>query len=186
MAGADVQATCCRACWRSSWKSMPAIWPRYRRQWPGDMDRQRRMSIIEEGADPQIRMAYLAIVASFSVNGVAALHSQLLEQTLFRDFYELWPNKFNNKTNGVTQRRWLAWANPSLGKLITEKIGDGWVTDLSQLKRLAPLCRRSGIQGAMARSASDQQGAPCRTGTAGLRHHLRYPRAVRRTGQTHP
>ncbi|MEO6975787.1 MAG: glycogen/starch/alpha-glucan phosphorylase [Gallionella sp.] len=107
-------------------------------QWPGDMDRQMRMSIIEEGADPQIRMAYLAIVASFSVNGVAALHSQLLAQTLFRDFYELWPNRFNNKTNGVTQRRWLAWANPPLGKLITEKIGDGWITDLAQLKLLAP------------------------------------------------
>jgi len=107
------------------------------RQWPGDNDRLRRMSIIEEGNDPQIRMAYLAIVASFSVNGVAALHSQLLEQTLFRDFYELWPKKFNNKTNGVTQRRWLAWANPSLGGLITEKIGDTWVTDLAQLKRLA-------------------------------------------------
>jgi len=111
---------------------------RVSQHWPGDIDRQRRMSIIEEGADPQIRMAYLAIVASFSVNGVAALHSQLLEQTLFRDFYELWPNRFNNKTNGVTQRRWLAWANPSLGKLITEKIGDGWITDLDQLKRLAP------------------------------------------------
>jgi glycogen phosphorylase len=108
------------------------------RRWPGDTDRMRRMSLIEEGNDPQIRMAYLAIVASFSVNGVAALHSQLLEQTLFRDFYELWPKKFNNKTNGVTQRRWLAWANPSLGKLITEKIADNWITDLGQLKRLAP------------------------------------------------
>ncbi|HEX5337941.1 MAG TPA: glycogen/starch/alpha-glucan phosphorylase [Gallionella sp.] len=108
------------------------------RQWPGDTDRLRRMSIIEEGAESQIRMAYLAIVASFSVNGVAALHSRLLEQTLFRDFYELWPKKFNNKTNGVTQRRWLAWANPTLGKLITDKIGDGWTTDLAQLQRLAP------------------------------------------------
>jgi len=106
------------------------------RRWPGDTDRLKRMSIIEEGDDPQIRMAYLAIVASFSVNGVAALHSLLLEQTLFRDFYELWPKKFNNKTNGVTQRRWLAWANPSLGKLITEKIGNSWITDLAQLKRL--------------------------------------------------
>ncbi|MBI3479069.1 MAG: glycogen/starch/alpha-glucan phosphorylase [Nitrosomonadales bacterium] len=106
-------------------------------QWPGDMDRLRRMSIIEEGPDPHIRMAYLAIVASFSVNGVAALHSELLEQTLFRDFYELWPKKFNNKTNGVTQRRWLAWANPALGQLITAKIGDGWTTDLGQLRKLA-------------------------------------------------
>jgi len=107
-------------------------------RWPGDTDRLRRMSIIEENGESQIRMAYLAIVASFSVNGVAALHSQLLEQTLFRDFYELWPNKFNNKTNGVTQRRWLAWANPALGKLITENIGDGWITNLDDLQQLAP------------------------------------------------
>ena len=107
-------------------------------RWPGDTDRLRRMSIIEENGESQIRMAYLAIVASFSVNGVAALHSQLLEQTLFRDFYEFWPNKFNNKTNGVTQRRWLAWANPALGKLITENIGDGWITNLDDLQQLAP------------------------------------------------
>ena len=107
-------------------------------RWPGDTDRLRRMSIIEENGESQIRMAYLAIVASFSVNGVAALHSQLLEQTLFRDFYEMWPNKFNNKTNGVTQRRWLAWANPTLGKLITDKIGDSWTTNLTDLAQLAP------------------------------------------------
>jgi starch phosphorylase len=81
-------------------------------------------------------MAYLAIVASFSVNGVAELHSRLLEQTLFRDFYELWPRRFNNKTNGVTQRRWLAWANPTLSGLITGKIGDKWITDLGHLKKL--------------------------------------------------
>jgi len=105
-------------------------------RWPGDNDRMRRMSIIEEGHDPQVRMAYLAIVGSFSVNGVAELHSRLLVEGLFRDFYELWPGKFNNKTNGVTQRRWLAACNPSLGTLITETIGDGWVSDLSQIKRL--------------------------------------------------
>lgn len=107
-------------------------------KWPGDTERMRHMSIVEESADPQIRMAYLAIVASFSVNGVAALHSALLKQTLFCDFFELWPKKFNNKTNGVTQRRWLVWANPSLGKMISKKIGDDWITDLAQLKRLAP------------------------------------------------
>ena len=72
------------------------------------------MSIIEEGDDPQVRMAYLAIVASFSVNGVAALHTRLLKEGLFADFYELWPQKFNNKTNGVTPRRWLAYCNPQL------------------------------------------------------------------------
>ncbi|MEQ1636080.1 MAG: glycogen/starch/alpha-glucan phosphorylase [Methylococcales bacterium] len=106
--------------------------------WPGDNDRLRRMSIIEEGEEQRVRMAYLAIVGSFSVNGVAALHSQLLQQGLFSDFYALWPQKFNNKTNGVTPRRWLAACNPPLANLITKTIGDGWITDLSQLKKLAP------------------------------------------------
>ncbi len=106
-------------------------------RWPGDNDRMRRMSIIEEGNVPQVRMAYLAIVGSFSVNGVAALHSQLLVQGLFRDFHELWPLKFNNKTNGVTPRRWIAHCNPGLSQLVTEKIGDGWVADLQQISRIA-------------------------------------------------
>jgi starch phosphorylase len=107
-------------------------------RWPGDMGRMRRMSIIEEGVVPQIRMAYLAIVGSFSVNGVAALHSQLLVQGLFRDFHELWPGKFNNKTNGVTPRRWIAHCNPGLSRLVSAKIGEGWVTDLQQISRIAP------------------------------------------------
>ncbi|CAA9890741.1 glycogen phosphorylase [Candidatus Methylobacter favarea] len=107
-------------------------------RWPGDSERLRRMSIIEEGPQQQVRMAYLAIVGSFSVNGVAALHSRLLQQDLFRDFHELWPHKFNNKTNGVTPRRWLAACNPELASLLTETIGDSWITDLSQLKKLEP------------------------------------------------
>ena len=107
-------------------------------RWPGDNDRLRRMSLIEEGYDPQVRMAYLAIVGSYSVNGVAALHSQLLIEGLFRDFYELWPAKFNNKTNGVTPRRWLAMCNPGLRALLDETIGSDWVRDLDQLARLAP------------------------------------------------
>ncbi len=107
-------------------------------RWPGDAERQRRMSIIEEGFEPQIRMAYLAVVASASVNGVAELHSRLLQQHLFHDFYELWPGKFNNKTNGVTPRRWIAWSNPDLSGLITRTIGEGWLTDLGRLKQLAP------------------------------------------------
>jgi glycogen phosphorylase len=109
------------------------------RRWPGDSERLRRMSLIEEGDEPMLRMAYLAIVGSFSVNGVAALHSRLLTEGLFRDFYELWPAKFNNKTNGVTPRRWLAWCNPGLRELLNEKLGDGWVADLEQLRRLEPL-----------------------------------------------
>ena len=107
-------------------------------RWPGDNERLRNMSIIEEGPTPQVRMAYLAIVGSFSVNGVAELHSRLLQQGLFSDFYELWPEKFNNKTNGVTPRRWLAWCNPELAQLITGTLGgNAWVTDLQLLSRLA-------------------------------------------------
>ncbi|QCW84680.1 glycogen/starch/alpha-glucan phosphorylase [Methylotuvimicrobium buryatense] len=106
--------------------------------WPGDLDRMRRMSIIEEGAEKQVRMAYLAIVGSYSINGVAELHSKLLQEGLFKDFYELWPSKFNNKTNGVTPRRWLAGCNPALAELITATIGDAWITDLSELQKLKP------------------------------------------------
>jgi starch phosphorylase len=107
-------------------------------RWPGDHDRVSRMSLIEEGWEQQVRMAYLAIVGSFSVNGVAALHSDLLVQGMFRDFYELWPEKFNNKTNGITPRRWLAGCNPELADLITKTIGDGWTRDLTELSKLAP------------------------------------------------
>ena len=108
-------------------------------RWPGDMARQGRMSLIEEGHEPQIRMAFLAIVGSFSVNGVAELHSRLLSEGLFRDFYELWPHKFNNKTNGVTPRRWLAMCNPGLRDLLNESIGRDWVRNLGQLARIVPL-----------------------------------------------
>ena len=107
-------------------------------KWPGDMDRQRRMSIIEEEPQRQVRMAWLAIVGSFSVNGVAALHSRLLKEGLFRDFVELWPDKFNNKTNGVTPRRWVAHANPAMSALISRQIGEDWIADLAQLEKLKP------------------------------------------------
>ena len=107
-------------------------------RWPGDTERRERMSIIGGGDHPVVRMAYLGIVGSFSVNGVSALHSDLLTRTLFRDFFALWPEKFNSKTNGVTPRRWLAHCNPGLSGLISETIGDGWVRDLDQLEALRP------------------------------------------------
>ncbi|HEY4744932.1 MAG TPA: glycogen/starch/alpha-glucan phosphorylase, partial [Desulfuromonadaceae bacterium] len=116
------------------------------RHWPGDTERLARMSLIEEGPDPMVRMAYLAIVASFSINGVAALHSRLLAQGLFRDFFELWPHKFNNKTNGVTPRRWLAWCNPGLARLLGETVGDGWEVDLDRLAGLLPLAEDSSFR----------------------------------------
>lgn len=104
--------------------------------WPGDTDRQARMSIIDNAMEPQVRMAHLAIVGSFSVNGVAALHTKLLQEGLFKNFYELWPEKFNNKTNGVTPRRFMALANPGLSKLLTKTLDPGWETDLTRLKGL--------------------------------------------------
>jgi starch phosphorylase len=116
------------------------------KRWPYDLQKQQRMAIIEEGVEPMVRMAHLAIVGSFSVNGVAALHSELLKQGLFSDFHALYPNRLNNKTNGVTQRRWLKSCNPSLSKLISKHIGDDWVTDLDQLKKLAPLAKNAAFR----------------------------------------
>ena len=100
-----------------------------------DPEKLRRMAII---ADGQIRMAYLAIVGSHSVNGVAALHTEILKNQELKDFYELYPEKFNNKTNGITQRRWLLHANHGLAGLISETIGDGWITELTELEKLLP------------------------------------------------
>nr|HPK62753.1 glycogen/starch/alpha-glucan phosphorylase [Spirochaetota bacterium] len=105
-------------------------------KYPGDVGRLRRMSIIDESGERYVRMAYLSIIGSHSVNGVARLHSELLKTELLKDFSEFYEDKFNNKTNGITQRRWLLKSNPSLSKLITDKIGDKWVTDLYQLKQL--------------------------------------------------
>ncbi len=108
------------------------------RRFPGDTARLQRMSIIDDSGEKQVRMAYLAIVASHSVNGVSALHSQILKDDLFRDFYDLWPERFNNKTNGITQRRWLRHCNHYLSDLISEAIGDRWTTDLNELQKLRP------------------------------------------------
>ena len=105
----------------------------------GNEDILKRMSLIEEGAEKQIRMAHLAIVGSHSVNGVARLHSRLLREKELKDFDALYPGKFNNKTNGVTPRRWLLASNPDLAALITGHIGDAWITDLNQLRNLEPL-----------------------------------------------
>ncbi len=105
-------------------------------KYPGDGDRLRRMSIFEESNDPHIRMAHLAILGSHSTNGVSELHTELLKRSVVPDFYEMFPERFNNKTNGITQRRWLKKSNPGLSNLINEAIGDAWVTDLSKLKKL--------------------------------------------------
>jgi starch phosphorylase len=110
-----------------------------RRKFPGDNARVARMSLIDESGDRYVRMANLATVGSHHVNGVAQLHSHLLVKTVLRDFAELWPEKFCNVTNGVTPRRFLAISNPPLAQLITNRIGDGWLADLDQLRKLEPL-----------------------------------------------
>jgi glycogen phosphorylase len=117
-----------------------------RRRFPGDDGRVARTSLIEEGPEKHVRMANLAIVGSHSTNGVAAIHSALLRSATLKDLAEMFPERFNNKTNGVTPRRWLLVANPELARLITEAIGDGWVTDLGQLEKLKTLADDRGFR----------------------------------------
>jgi starch phosphorylase len=117
-----------------------------RTRFPGDDGRVARVSVLEEGAVRQVRMANLAIVGSHSTNGVSAIHSQLLRERTVRDLAEMFPERFNNKTNGVTPRRWLLACNPELAQLIIGAIGDGWITDLSQLARLKPLAGDKKLQ----------------------------------------
>lgn len=117
-----------------------------RRAHPGDEARVQRLRIIEEGENPQVRMAHLAVVGGHSVNGVAALHSRLLGTRLLADFASIYPDRFNNKTNGVTPRRWLLAANPRLAKLISDAIGETWISDARELRRLLPLAQDATFQ----------------------------------------
>jgi starch phosphorylase len=119
-----------------------------RSRFPGDEGRVARVSLVEEGSDRKIRMANLAVVGSHSTNGVAAMHSQLLRKTTVKDLAEVFPERFSNKTNGVTPRRWLLVANPPLARTITEAIGDRWITDLQQLRKLKPLADDAALQDA--------------------------------------
>jgi starch phosphorylase len=123
-----------------------------RSRYPGDEGRIQRISVIEEGPSRHVRMANLAIVGSHSTNGVAAIHSELLRTKTVKDLAELFPERFSNKTNGVTPRRWLLLANPALARTITEAIGDGWITDLSQLSKLRPLADDGDFRTAMRKS----------------------------------
>uniref|UniRef100_A0A7E4VRQ1 Alpha-1,4 glucan phosphorylase n=1 Tax=Panagrellus redivivus TaxID=6233 RepID=A0A7E4VRQ1_PANRE len=129
-------------------------------KYPGDFDRLRRMSIVEEAdgmGEKRINMAHLSIVGSHAVNGVAALHSDLLVKTTFKDFAEFYTGKFQNKTNGITPRRWLMLCNPSLADLISEHIGEGWITDLSQLTKLKPLDTNAGFLDNLYRIKTDNK-----------------------------
>jgi starch phosphorylase len=141
-----------------------------RTRFPGDGGRVERVGLVDEGGERKIRMANLAIVGSHSTNGVAAIHSALLRTTTVKDLAELYPERFNNKTNGVTPRRWLLLANPGLAGAITNAIGDGWITDLGQLRRLAPLASDAGLRDdfRQAKRAAKRQFADWLRSAAGL------------------
>ncbi len=117
-----------------------------REKWPGDVEKQRKLSIIQEGFHRMVRMANLCVVGSYAVNGVAALHSELVKRDLFPEFHELYPTRLHNVTNGVTPRRWLKFCNPGLSKLISEKIGTDWPADLDQLTKIAEFAEDKAFQ----------------------------------------
>ncbi len=117
-----------------------------RGRFPGDTNRIERVSIVEDGPDKKVRMANLSVVGSHSTNGVAEIHSNLLRQTTLKDLAEIFPERFNNKTNGVTPRRWLQLCNPGLSRLIVDAIGEGWIRDLSELSKLKALTEDSGFR----------------------------------------
>ena len=154
--------------------------------YPGDTARLARMSLIEESAPKQVRMAHLAIVGSHSINGVSAIHTQLLKTTLAPDFYGFWPERFNNKTNGVTQRRWLLKANPSLAELISSAIGDGWITDLDQLRGLESYAADAGFQAEFRKDQANEQGTPERNHSRQLASANGSGFPLRYSGQTDP
>jgi starch phosphorylase len=125
------------------------------RRFPGETDRVARISLVEEGGEQKIRMANLAIVGSHSTNGVAAIHSELLRTRTVKDLADMFPERFSNKTNGVTPRRWLRLANPELSQSISAAIGEGWIADLGELARLKPLAADSGFRDAVRRAKRD-------------------------------
>ncbi len=159
---------------------------RVRGRYPGDTGRLQRMSLIEEGPGKKVRMANLAIVGSHSTNGVAAIHTDLLKAHVVPDFAQMFPERFSNKTNGVTQRRWLYVANPSLPALITEAIGDGWIADFSADRAAEAARRRRRIPRRIPRRQARGAAALYRLAECDNRpdrrpgHHLRQP------DQAHP
>ena len=152
----------------------------------GDEERIKRMSLIDETGERHVRMAHLACVGSHAINGVAALHSELLKSDVLKDFYEMWPQKFSNKTNGVTPRRWMVLCNPKLSQLITEHIGDGWVKDLSRLKATRTSGREPRIPCPLARNQALEQTKPGGTCAAAGGYGHRSSFHVRCPGEAHP
>ncbi len=156
-----------------------------RTRFPGDEARLRRMSLIGEEGSRSVRMAHLATVGSRAVNGVAALHTELLKASVLRDFYELWPGKFSNKTNGVTPRRFVALSNPGLRDLVTRTIGERWIADLEELRTLEPYADDTAFRTQWRDRQARKQGATGRLPAAPDRRRSRPGLAVRRSGEAH-
>ncbi|KAF0288654.1 Glycogen phosphorylase [Amphibalanus amphitrite] len=127
--------------YKINWKFLEQV----NHRWPGDLERLKRMSLVEEDGEKRVNMAHLAIVGSHAVNGVAAIHSEIIKRDIFKDFSEMWPDKFQNKTNGITPRRWLLLCNPGLSDVIADKIGEDWIIHLEQLEKLKPLVSDAGF-----------------------------------------
>ncbi len=151
----------------------------------GDDARIARLSLIDESGDRYVRMANLASVGSHAINGVADLHARLLKQDTLHDFNDLWPEKISNKTNGVTPRRWLALANPGLAALITEAIGDGWLTSLERLRELEPFAEDANFRMRWREIKAPTSGFRAVRARA-YRHRARPGFDVRRAGEAHP
>ena len=155
-----------------------------RAKFPGDEDRVRRLSLIDESGERYVRMAHLAALGSHAINGVAELHTELLKTHVLRDFYDLTPEKFSNKTNGVTPRRWMVLCNPApRGICSTSRLGHGWIHDLEKLRRLESMADDAELHSRVARHQAPQQGAPgrLRTRHPGLLRRSRFH--VRRAGE---
>ena len=156
------------------------------KQRPGDDGFLRRLSLIDESGERRVRMANLSIVGSHKVNGVSALHSDLLTKTIFADFASLWPERFTNMTNGVTPRRWLAQANPGLAHLLDQTLGRDWRLNLDLLAQLTEHAKQRGLPQQVRRDQAEQQETPGRAHPAAHRHPGRPGQPVRRAGQAHP
>jgi starch phosphorylase len=126
-------------------------------KFPGDEDRLRKISLVEDSGERTVRMANLAIVGSHSTNGVSAIHTRLLRTTTVKDLADMFPERFNNKTNGVTPRRWLLLANPALASTITDSIGEGWITDLAELRKLKPLAEDKAFRDAFRKAKHESK-----------------------------
>ncbi len=144
------------------------------------------ISVIDESGERRVRMANLAFAGSHSVNGVAALHTELMKQTVFADLHKLYPGRINNKTNGVTPRRWLLECNPGLTSLIREAIGDAFMDDAEKLTDLIPFAKRQGLRREAGRREARQQGSARHTSAPPYGRAHRPDRALRRADQAHP